>query len=66
MVGSPFFEAFPSGRTSQAMKGIGVRIFVTVAITVIYTSEFRDIFKPTTYFEIRVLKCVRQVLSKHN
>jgi len=24
------------------MKGVGVRFFITVAITVIYTSEFRD------------------------
>jgi hypothetical protein len=65
-VGSPFFEAFLSGRISKATKDVSVRFFITVAITVIYISGFRDIFKTTAYFEIRVLKCVRQVSSKHN
>ena len=44
-VGSQFFGAFPSDRTSKAKKDVNAYfLLVAVAILVKYTSELRELF----------------------
>ena len=62
-VGSPYFGAFPSDRIPKAIKASNEHILFTVTISVNYTSEFRELLKPTactfirTFFEHGVVRC---------
>ena len=47
-VGSQFLAMFPSDRIPKATKDVNVHFFIHSSIPANYTSEFRELFKPTT------------------
>jgi amino acid permease len=48
-VGSPFFEAFPSICIPKVTNMSILRSFFTVAISIIYNSEFRELSEAVLY-----------------